>query len=100
MTKFSVVPKGLSTLLSRLLVMKAGGLDALRCGAWPAIHQTESGVLFQHHDLKTSILWHSAFYMVQFSHLYMTMGKTIALAIHTFVSKVMSLLLICCLGLS
>jgi len=57
-----------------------------------AIHQNESGVLFQHHDLKTSILWHSAFYMVQFSHLYMTMGKTIALAIHTFVSKVMSLL--------
>ena len=35
MTKFSVVPKGLSTLVSRLLVMKAGGLDALRCGAWP-----------------------------------------------------------------
>lgn len=32
-TKFSVVQKGLSTFLSRLLVMKAGGLDALRCGA-------------------------------------------------------------------
>ena len=35
--------------------------------------------LLQHHTLKASILWHSAFFMVQFSHLYMTMGKTIAL---------------------
>ena len=40
------------------------------------IKMNESGVLFQHHDLKTSIIiWHSAFYMVQFSHLYMTMEK-------------------------
>ena len=37
--------------------------------------------LLQHHSLKASILWHSAFFRVQFSHPYMTTGKTIALAI-------------------
>ena len=48
--------------------------------------------LFQYHRLKASILWLSVFFMVQFSHPYMTIGKTIALTIWTFVSKVMSLL--------
>ena len=48
--------------------------------------------LIQHHNSKASILWHSAFFMVQLSHLYMNAGKTIALAIWTFVSKVMPLL--------
>ena len=48
--------------------------------------------LFQHHNLKAPILRHSAFIMVQLSHLYMTIGKTIALTIWTFVCKVMSLL--------
>ena len=48
--------------------------------------------LLQHHGSKTSILWHSAFFMVQVSHRYMTTGKTIALTRWTFVSKVMSLL--------
>ena len=48
--------------------------------------------LLQHHSSKASILWHSAFFMVQLSHLYITTGKTIALTIWTFVSKVMSLL--------
>ena len=56
--------------------------------------------LLQHHHLKASIIWCSAFFMVQLSHLYMTTGKTIALTIWNFVSKVMSLLLIQCLGLS
>ena len=46
----------------------------------------------QHHSLKASILQHSAFFMVQLSHLYMTIGKSIVLTIQTFVSKVMSLL--------
>ena len=55
--------------------------------------------LFKHHSLKASILWHSAFIAVQLSHWCMTTGKTIALTIPIFVSKVMSLLLICCLGL-
>ena len=40
----------------------------------------------------TSVLWHSAFFMIQLSHLYMTIGKSIVLTIQTFVSKVMSLL--------
>ena len=48
--------------------------------------------LLQHHISKTSILQCSAFFMVQFSHLYMTTGKTIALIIQTFISKVVSLL--------
>ena len=46
----------------------------------------------QHHSSKASILWRSAFFMVQLSHLYMTTGKTIASTIQTFVGKVMSLL--------
>ena len=48
--------------------------------------------LLQHHSSKASILWHSAFFMVQISHPYMTTGKTIALTRWTFVGKVMSLL--------
>ena len=47
--------------------------------------------LLQHHSSEASILWHSAFFMVQLSHPYMTTGKTIALTIQTFVSQVMSL---------
>ena len=47
--------------------------------------------LLQHHNSKTSILWHLAFFMVQLSHPYMTAGKTIALTRWTFVGKVMSL---------
>ena len=49
--------------------------------------------LLQHHGSKTSVLQHSAFFVVQLSHLYMTTGKIIALTIWTFVGKVMSLLL-------
>ena len=48
--------------------------------------------LLQHHSSKASILQCSAFFMIQLSHPYMTTGKTIALTIQTFVSKVMSLL--------
>ena len=56
--------------------------------------------LFQHHNLKASILWCSAFFMVQPSLLYLTTGKTVAVTIRTSVSKMISLLLMCCLGLS
>ena len=56
--------------------------------------------LLQHHSFKASILWCSAFLVVQLSHPYMTTGKTIALTRWTFVDKVMSLLLICYLGWS
>ena len=49
--------------------------------------------LLQHHRSKASILWHSAFFIVQLSHPYMTTGKAIDLTRWTFVGKVMSLLL-------
>ena len=48
--------------------------------------------LLQHHSSKASILQRSAFFIVQFSHPYMTTGKTIALTRWTFVGKVMALL--------
>ena len=48
--------------------------------------------LLQPHSSKASVLWHSAFFMVQLSHLYVTTGKTTHLTIQTFVSKVTSLL--------
>ena len=56
--------------------------------------------LLQHHRSKASILWHLAFLIVQLTHPYMTSGKIIALTRQTFVDKVMSVLLVCCLGWS
>ena len=56
-----------------------------------AVQETLKSLL-QHHISKASVLWHSAFFMVQLSHPHMTTGKTIALTIRTFVSKMMSLL--------
>ena len=56
-----------------------------------AIQGTLKGLL-QHHSSKALVLWCSALFMVQFSHPYMTPGKTIALTRWTFVGKVMSLL--------
>ena len=55
-----------------------------------AVQGTLKG-LFQHHSSKASILQHSAFFMVQPSHPYMTTGKTIVLTIRNFVGKEMSL---------
>ena len=54
--------------------------------------------LLQHHSSKASILHHSAFFIVQLSHPYMTTGKTIVLTRWTFVGKVSLCFLICCLG--
>ena len=48
--------------------------------------------LLQHHSSKALLLWHSAFFIVQLTHPYMTTEKTIALTRWTFVGKVMSLL--------
>ena len=48
--------------------------------------------LLQHHSSKASILYHSAFFMGQLSHSYVTIGKTVSLTIQTSVGKVMSLL--------
>ena len=57
-----------------------------------AVHGTLKSLL-QHPNSKASVLWHSAFFMVQFSNLYMSAGKTIALTMWTLVSQVMCLLL-------
>ena len=54
--------------------------------------------LLKHHSLKAPVLLCLAFFMGQLSHPYMTTGKTIVLTRRTFVGKVMSLLLIHCLG--
>ena len=56
-----------------------------------AVEETLRSLLW-HHSSKTSVLWCSALFMVQFSNPYIMTGKTIALTIHNFVSKVMSLL--------
>ena len=56
-----------------------------------AVHGTFRSLL-QHHSSKVSILWHSAFFMIRLSQLYVTTGKTIALTTWTFVGRVMSLL--------
>ena len=54
----------------------------------------------QHHSSKASVLQHSAFFIVQLSHPYMTTGKAIAFSRWTFVGKVSLCFLICCLGWS
>ena len=75
----------LSNEYSELISFSIDWLDLL------AVQGTLKSLL-QHHSSKASILGHSAFFMVQLSHLYMTTGKTIALTRWTFVGKVMSLL--------
>ena len=69
------------------------GLISFRmdCLDLPAVQGTLRSLL-QPHSSKSSILWGSAFFIVQLSHPYMTTGKTIALTRQTFVGKVMSLL--------
>ena len=70
------------------------GLISFRMDWWDilAVQGTLKSLL-QYHSLKASILWHSAFFIVQLSHPYITTGKIIALTRQTFVGKVMSLLL-------
>ena len=63
-----------------------------------AVHGTLKS-LVQHHSSKASILWHSAFFIVQLSHPQMTAGKTLALTRWTFVGNTICFL-ICCLGWS
>ena len=79
---FSICP---SNDYSGLIPFRIDWLDLL------AIQGTLKSLL-QHHSSKASILWHSAFFIVQLSHPYITTGKTIALTRWTFVGKVMSLL--------
>ena len=70
---------------SGLISFRIDWLDLL------AVQRTLKSLL-QHHSAKTSILWHSAFFTIRLSHLYMAAGKTIALTRWTFVGKVLSLL--------
>ena len=79
---FSISP---SNEYSRLISFRIDWFDLL------AVQGTLKS-LFKHHSSKASILWRSAFFMVHLSHLCVTTGKTIALTLQTFVSKVMSLL--------
>ena len=79
---FSISP---SNEYSELISFRMGWLDLL------AVQGTLKSLL-QHQNSKTSILWHSAFFIVQLSHLDMTTGKTIPLTRWTFVDKVMFLL--------
>ena len=69
----------------RLICFRMDWLDLL------AVQETLKSLL-QHHSSKTSVLPRSAFFIVQLSHRYMTIGKSIALTRWTFVDKVMSLL--------
>ena len=80
---FSIIP---SKEIPGLISFRTDWLDLL------AVQGTLKNLL-QHHSSKASILWGSAFLIVQISHQYMTTGKTIALTRWTFVDKVMSLLL-------
>ena len=59
---------------------KSSGLISFRMD-WFALHAVQRTLksLLEHHSLKASILWHSAFFMVQFSYPYMNSGKTVAL---------------------
>ena len=79
---FSISP---SSEYSGLISLRIDWFDFL------AVQGTLNSLL-QHHSSKASVLRHSAFFMVQLSHPYMTSGKTIALTRWTFAGKVMSLL--------
>ena len=79
---FSISP---SNEYSGLISFRMDWLDLL------AVQGTLKSLL-QHHSSKASIFWHSAFFMVQLSHPYVTPGRTIALTRQTFVGKVMTLL--------
>ena len=79
---FSICP---SNEYSGLISFRIDWFDLL------TVQGTLEGLL-RHHSLKASVLWHSAFFMVQLSHPCMTTGKTIALTVWTFVGTVISLL--------
>ena len=79
---FSISP---SNEYSGLISFSMEWLDLL------AVQETLKSLL-QHHSSKASILWHSAFFVVQLSHPYITSGKTIGLTRWSFVGKVISLL--------
>ena len=82
---------GLSASAS-VLPMNTQDGSPLGWTGWISLQSKTLKSLLQQHSSKASILWCSAFFIVQISHPYMTTGKTIALTRRTFVGKVMSLL--------
>ena len=78
---FSISP---SNEYSGLISLKTEWFDLL-------VDQRTLRSILKHHSIKASILWHSAFFMVQLSNAYMTTRKTLALTRWTFVGKVISL---------
>ena len=83
-SKYGSISMSSSNEYSGLISFRIDWFDLL------AVQRTLNSVR-QHHNPKASILWHSAFFVFQLSHPYMTTGKTIVFTIWTFVSKVMSL---------
>ena len=81
-----------ASALASVLPMNNQDWFPLGLTGWISLQSKWLSSLLQHHSSKASTLWHSAFFTVQLSHLYMTTGKTIALTKWTFVSKIMSLL--------
>ena len=75
-----------------VLPMNTQDWSALGQTGWISLQPKGFSRILQHHSSKASIIWCSAFFGVQLSHPYMTMGKTIALTRQTIVDKVMSLL--------
>ena len=75
-----------------VLPMNTQDRSPLGWTGWISLQSKGLSSLLQHHSSKSSVLQHSAFFIVQLSHPYMTTGKTIALTRQTFVDKVMSLL--------
>ena len=82
---------GVSPLAS-FLPMNIQDWFPLGWNGWISLQSKWLSSLLQHHSSKQSILWHSAFFIVQLSHPYMTNGKSITLTRWTFAGKVMSLL--------
>ena len=87
---FNITP---SNEYSRFISLRIDWFDLL------AVQGTLKSLL-QHHNLKASVLQYLVFFIVQLSHPYVTTGKTTALTIWTFVSKIISAFLIRCLDLT
>ena len=84
------LPKYWSSASASVLPMNIQDWFPLGWTGWISLQF--KGRLLQHHSLKASVIWHSAFFIVQLLHPYMTTGKAITLTRWTFLSKVMTLL--------
>ena len=91
-------------LLSIFPSIRVFSNESVLCTRWPKYWSFSFSISlsneYSHHSSKASILWHSAFFIVQLSHPYITTGKTIALTKRTFVGKVCLCFLKCYLGWS